>query len=133
MDRGFLAPSPATLVPNRFGSGMPGAMNVAQTLAPRVGGVVSSGGGDPRDAWLAKGLDHPVDFARFLGSKSLAEQELWVARLSERAKARGLLGELVLALQESGDDTASWVAKDFLAQEGRIHEAEDAASKPAQR
>jgi len=118
--RTVIAPSLATLVRDRFAGGAPSALSVSQTLAPRRLGALSSGGGDPRDAWLARGLEEPVDFARFLGEKSLAEQELWVARLSERAAARGLLGELVLSLQASGNEVASWLADDFLAYADRM-------------
>ena len=96
-------------------------------------GTLSSGGEDPRDAWLARGLEDPVNFARFLGDKSLAEQELWVARLSQRAEARGLLGELVLSLQASGDDAASWLAADFLAHAERVQIDGDVMREPAGR
>ena len=47
--------------------------------------------------------------------KNLAEQELWVARLSERAEARGLLDELIGALIATEDVAAGVLAEDFLA------------------
>jgi len=141
--RVVVASSLATLVRDRFAgtAPAPGALSVSQTLASQhLGkgfgtglGTLSSGGEDPRDAWLAKGLEDPVNFARFLGAKSLAEQELWVARLSERAEARGLLGELVLSLQASGDDTASWLAADFLARAERAQNVGDAGLEPSVR
>ena len=79
-------------------------------------GVSRSTGEDPRDAWIARALDDPAGFARFLAEKTLVEQELWVSRLSQRAEARGLLGELVQSLEQCGDKTASWLAEDFSAQ-----------------
>lgn len=127
---GFAPPS-ATFVRDRIGGGRPGALNVSQRLAPRIQGTISSGGEDARDAWLARGLEDPVNFARFIGEKSLAEQELWVARLSERAEARGLLEELVLALRGSRDDTASWLADDFSAQAERMRNAGEIESETA--
>jgi anti-sigma factor RsiW len=86
-------------------------------------------GSDPRDAWLALGFEDPAEFARYIAGRNLAEQELWAARLSERAEARGLLDEFLQALRESGDPTAAWVADDFSAQaeraQGHFSEAED--------
>jgi hypothetical protein len=88
---------------------------------------------DPRDAWLALGLEDPAEFARYIAGRNLAEQELWAARLSERAEARGLLGDLLAALRASGDPTAAWVADDFSAPAERagssISEAEDQFSR----
>jgi hypothetical protein len=78
-------------------------------------GFSAAGSGDPRDAWLAVALDRPVDFARFLVDKSLAEQELWVARLSDRAESRGLLDELVQMLEGTEDIAAGVLAADFVA------------------
>jgi hypothetical protein len=77
-----------------------------------------SGGGDPRDEWISHGLDHPIEFARYIGSQNLAEQELWVLRLSDRAESRGLMAELIRRLRESGDSTAAWLADDFASQTG---------------
>lgn len=71
---------------------------------------------DPRDAWLALGFEDPAEFARYIAGRNLAEQELWAARLSERAEARGFLDEFLQTLRESGDPTAAWVADDFSAQ-----------------
>lgn len=76
----------------------------------------TAGGQDPRDAWLALGFEDPAEFARYIAGRNLAEQELWVARLSERAETRGVLKEFLRALRESGDPTAAWVADDFSAQ-----------------
>jgi hypothetical protein len=78
-----------------------------------------SAGEDPRDVWIARALEDPAGFARFLAEKTLVEQELWVSRLSQRAEARGLLGELVQSLEQSGDTTANWLAEDFSAQSTR--------------
>ena len=74
---------------------------------------------DPRDAWLALGVEDPVEFARYIAGRNLAEQELWASRLSERAEAQGVLDEFLGALRESGDPTAVWVADDFVAQAER--------------
>ena len=109
-------------------SGLTGARVVSQSLAPRTMGRTSSGGEDPRDVWLARGLDRPVEFARFLGDKTLAEQELWVGRLAERADSRGLLDELVQSLMASGDDAAAWLAKDFSAEVERLRGRAESAS-----
>lgn len=73
---------------------------------------------DLRDAWLALGFEDPAEFARYIAGRNLAEQELWTARLSDRALERGFLGEFLQALRESGDPTAAWVADDFSARAG---------------
>ncbi|MBJ20038.1 MAG: hypothetical protein GY910_14880 [bacterium] len=129
--RAPLAPAPPVRG-DRVGSAS-GAVAVSQMLGPRLLGSISSGGEDPRDGWLARGLEDPVNFAHFISSQSLAEQELWVDRLSERADARGLLGELVLVLQESGDETASWLADDFLARAEQLRNEGAAIDGPAPR
>lgn len=77
-------------------------------------------GADPRDHWLAVGLARPVDFARFVAGKSLAEQELWIARLADRAVERALLEPLVRTLEETGDATAGVVAGDLRAEGERV-------------
>jgi hypothetical protein len=88
-------------------------------------------GADPRDAWLALGFEDPAEFARYIASQNLAEQELWAARLSERAEERGLLVEFLQALRESGDVTASWVAGDLAAQADVRSERESSAGSEA--
>jgi hypothetical protein len=99
-----------------------GEVGRAQHVARSVqgGGLApfpeSSGGGDARDEWLSRGLEDPVGFARFIADKNLAEQELWVARLTERAQALGLLTDLVKALRGSGDSFAAILGDDFAAQ-----------------
>jgi hypothetical protein len=74
---------------------------------------------DPRDAWLALGFEDPIEFADYIAGRNLAEQELWAARLSDRAVSRGLMDDLLRALRESGDSTASWIADDFEAHAAR--------------
>ena len=135
--RGVLMPPPANGVPDRWPmgglvSGLGGARVVSQSLAPRSTGRSASSGEDPRDAWLARGLDRPIEFARFLGEKTLAEQELWVSRLADRAESRGLLDELVLALMASGDDAAAWLAKDFSAEVERLRARAESTGGSAQ-
>ncbi|MEZ7979982.1 MAG: zf-HC2 domain-containing protein [Myxococcota bacterium] len=118
-------PSPGTRVPR---SGFVGAVPVAgpvpvgalEAVRSKRGRSVSSeaisaGGEDARDGWIAIGLQRPTEFARFLNAKTLAEQELWVERLAERAESRGLLVELVGALDSSGDAAAGVLAGDFRA------------------
>jgi hypothetical protein len=85
-------------------------------------------GADPRDAWLALGFEDPAEFARYIASQNLAEQELWAARLSLRAEEQGLLVEFLNVLRESGDATASWVAGDFEAQSDARSARESSAS-----
>ncbi len=136
--RGVLTPPPSSVAPERWVvggmmSGLSGARMVSQSLAPRAVDRTSSGGEDPRDVWLARGLDRPAEFARFLGDKTLAEQELWVSRLADRADARGLLDELVLSLMTSGDDAAAWLAKDFSAEAERLRARADSASDALRR
>lgn len=96
----------------------------SQTVADEP---LGTGGTDPRDAWLALGFEDPAEFARYIAGRNLAEQELWAARLSERAEARGLLGEFLQALRGSGDPTAAWVADDFSAQAERARRSFDEA------
>jgi len=121
--QGFASPvsGPATSVPSRsIPSSARGAMPLA--LAPREGSVGigfgrgDSGGEDPRDVWLARALEEPAEFARYIARHNLAEQELWVERLAERALARGLMAELVETLRAAGDEKAAWLADDFAAQ-----------------
>jgi hypothetical protein len=97
------------------------AQNEFLTSADIGGGAADQN--DPRDAWLALGLEDPAGFARYIAGRNLAEQELWAARLSERAEARGLLGEFLRTLRESGDPTAVWVADDFSAQGARAQQS----------
>lgn len=112
---------PATSFAER--SGGEGPSPVPVTLSRRVpdeAGLAADAGGaggeDPRDVWLARALEHPAEFARYIARHNLAEQELWVARLGERAQSRGLLGELIEALRGAGDEKATWLADDFAAQ-----------------
>lgn len=88
----------------------------AQPLRSESQAVESSGGEDSRDEWLARGIEDPVGFSRFLAGKSLAEQELWISRLAERAAARGLLEDLVRTLRTSGSTAAAALSDDFAAQ-----------------
>jgi hypothetical protein len=107
--------SPGMLVvAERFGASN---MMAGPGVWPRAS---SPGGTDPRDAWLALGFEDPPEFARYIAAQNLAEQELWAARLSERAEGRGLLDEFLETLRESGDPTAAWVADDFAAQADRM-------------
>lgn len=134
--------SPGTLVvAERLAAGSFTAPSGVWPQAAAPGEFLTSGGtkggaadrNDPRDAWLALGFEDPAGFARYIAGRNLAEQELWAARLSERAEARGLLGEFLQTLRESGDSTAVWVADDFAAQAGRtrqsLNQAEDRLSR----
>lgn len=97
----------ATAMPTTISRQMPGG-----DPGQRAG---DSGGEDPRDAWLARALENPVEFAHYIARHNLAEQELWVARLAERARSRGLLDEVVEALRAAGDEKTVWLADDFAA------------------
>jgi len=94
----------------------------AQRVAQPVPGgslardIESSGGEDPRDEWLMRGLESPVEFAHFLATKNIAEHEIWVSRLAERAAERALLDDLIAALRESGDASAAILGDDFAAE-----------------
>ena len=103
----------------------PGHPSVAQPQALMQGGILpgeqSTGARDPRDSWLVRGLENPIEFARYIAGQNLAEQELWVARLAERAEARGLMQDLLRGLRETGDPTAAWVADDFAAEADRAN------------
>ena len=100
----------------RVATARTGTFDRAGSLA-RVSGASarSAASEDPRDEWLARGLADPVGFAHFLGTKNLAEQELWVGRLGQRAQERGLLDELVATLRASGDVAAAVLSDDFAA------------------
>ncbi len=91
----------------------------------------STGVRDPRDAWLLRGLENPIEFARYIAGQNLAEQELWVARLAERAESRGLMADFLRALRDSGDPTAAWVADDFAAEAAEVRRVGEASSAPA--
>ena len=93
----------------------------------------SSGGEDPRDEWLSRGLEDPVGFARFIAEKNLAEQELWVSRLAERAESRGVLDELVRTLRASGDIFAAVLSDDFESQSRELGTGNDDWDAPFQR
>lgn len=86
---------------------------------------------DKRDEWIARAIGDPTGFARFLESQNLAEQELWVARLRDRAQARGLLESLVTRLRTSGDSSAALFAEDFAAEVSDL--GGDAAGTPGLR
>lgn len=105
------------------------ATAVPVTLSRRMAGdpglAADAGGEDPRDVWLARALEHPAEFARYIARHNLAEQELWVERLGERAQSRGLLGELIEALRSAGDEKASWLADDFAAQANDTNSGEE--------
>ena len=105
----------------------------SMSLADAVRSGMTSSGADPRDAWLARGLTDPVGFARFISEQNLAEQELWVSRLSERAEARGLLADLTDSMRRSGDAAANWLASDFEAEVARRREGAEAAAQPTVR
>ncbi len=104
----------------------------SQTSSPdRIFADLEGDGADPRDAWLALGFEDPAEFARYIASQNLAEQELWAARLSARAEERGLLVEFLQTLRESGDATAGWVAGDFAAQATARSERESSSASEA--
>lgn len=102
------------------------AMRVAQSVEREGALRFDSSGGDPRDLWLARGLEDPVGLAAFLGSKNLAEQELWVARLTDRAVEQGLLDELVRRLRATQNVAAAVLSDDFLAETTRRRAAQAA-------
>ncbi len=120
-----------------------GAQHARARIASAAAGSVSDAGAataripirgdaDARDVWLARALESPIDFARFIADKTLAEQELWVAQLARRAEARGLLDEVLRSLERSGDATASWLADDFESQALRLRDRSgDSAARPS--
>jgi hypothetical protein len=141
-------PPSTTFVVDGMGNNLEGARAVAQSArldSPRSRSAndvrfslseigrsgMSSGGEDPRDAWLARGLSDPVGFSHFIAEQNLAEQELWVSRLSERAESRGLLLELTETLRRTGDPTASWLAADFEAEVERSRGESESSEEPA--
>ena len=89
--------------------------------------VEDSGGEDPRDVWLARALENPVEFAQYIARHNLAEQELWVERLSERALSRGLLTELVDGPARGGKREGVLAGRRFR----RPGEAEDSSAAGA--
>ena len=119
---------------SRFGGASEGLVqSVALTPATSQGQILAEldrGNADPRDAWLALGFGDPVEFAKFIAGRNLAEQELWAARLSDRAASRGLMDDLLRALRDSGDSTASWIADDFAAQ-AASRSSLDSSGEPA--
>ncbi|MBY0399046.1 hypothetical protein K2X89_02045, partial [Myxococcota bacterium] len=100
-------------------------VTLSRRMTPDAFAAQAGSGEDPRDAWLARALEHPAEFAGYIARQNLAEQELWVERLTERARSRGLLGELIEALRSAGDEKATWLAEDFAAQA-----TEDSAGEP---
>lgn len=129
---------------DRLGAGEVRARTVSQPRGAEVVGpswamagappreASSSAGDDARDLWIARALEDPAGFARYLAAQNLAEQELWVSRLSERAESRGLLDELVQALRGSDEASAAWLADDFAAEaSGRAEAGQRASAPPA--
>ena len=114
---GFASP-PVSLAQQAMRADGPRAQRVAQPIpgSSPARDVASSGGEDPRDEWLMRGLESPVEFAYFLSSKNIAEHEIWVSRLSERAVERGVLDDLIAALRQSGDASAAILGDDFAAE-----------------
>ena len=55
-----------------------------------------------------------------------------MARLSERARSRGLLNELVDALRAAGDEKAGWLADDFAAESSEPGSRESAGDAAAE-
>jgi hypothetical protein len=96
-----------------------------------VDGTASSGGQDPRDEWLARGLESPAEFAQFLAEKNIAEHELWVSRLTERAIERGVLDDLVATLRASGNAAAAILGDDFQSEASEASEANESGSESA--
>lgn len=125
--QGFAPSGPTpTAASNRVSGTFATAMPTSLSRRPAGGEsglrADDSGGEDPRDAWLARALENPVEFAHYIARHNLAEQELWVARLAERARSRGLLNEVVEALRAAGDEKTAWLADDFAAA-GRTSES----------
>ncbi len=125
--QGFAPSGPTpTAASNRVSGAFATAMPTSLSRRPADGQsglrADDSGGEDPRDAWLARALENPVEFAHYIARHNLAEQELWVARLAERARSRGLLNEVVEALRAAGDEKTAWLADDFAAA-GRTSES----------
>lgn len=58
-------------------------------------------------------LQQPDEFARWMSSFTMAEQELWLEQLAERAEERGLVEAVGLALSESDDATGQSLATAF--------------------
>ena len=58
-------------------------------------------------------LREPDEFARWMGTSTVAEQELWLAQLAERAEERGLVEAVSLALRESDEATGQSLAAAF--------------------
>lgn len=117
--------------PGALGARLSSARSPTAPADSSTGSPSGSAEVDKRDEWIARAIEDPMGFARFIASQNLAEQELWIARLSERAQARGLLEDLVTKLRTSGDAAAIVLAEDFAAAaEGSEGEA---ARAPASR
>jgi len=58
-------------------------------------------------------LQEPDEFARWMSTFTVAEQELWLAQFAERAEERGLVQAVSLALGESDDATGQSLAVAF--------------------
>lgn len=122
---GVMAQEPGPTARRRVGRGLPASKEARFSSARSSGStapVDSSGGSssgsaevDKRDEWIERAIEDPTGFARFIMSQNLAEQELWVARLSERAQTRGLLDDLMMRMRASGDAAAVLLAEDFAA------------------
>jgi hypothetical protein len=97
-------------------------------IAVNPAGGNSSAGEDKRDEWIARGLADPSGFSRYIASQNLAEQELWVDRLTRRAETQGQVDGLVSALRESGDPAAAMIAADFAAESARLRSEESSAA-----
>ncbi|MBW2272779.1 MAG: zf-HC2 domain-containing protein [Deltaproteobacteria bacterium] len=58
-------------------------------------------------------LREPDEFARWMSTFTVAEQELWLAQFAERAQERGLVDVVSVALSESDDATGQSLAAAF--------------------
>jgi hypothetical protein len=122
---------PAAQTTPSGGFAWPAAQTQGNAFGPLgVGATVgeSSGGEDKRDEWIARGLADPAGFSRYIASQNLAEQELWVDRLTRRAETQGQFDALVSALRESGDPAAAMIAADFAAESARLRSEESSAA-----
>jgi len=108
-------PVSAVSVASRAGTGAYGDLLLAPS--PVMSGLAtdSSRRWPTADEWLDRLQQSPAEFADWMASRTLAEQEHWVESLARRAVEQGRLDDVIASLRASESRIARVLADDFAA------------------